>query len=213
MSKPVAAEEVCNLSLDLLRHNIRITSLETPENDEEAIGARWYDATRRSTLRMFPWNFARKRDSIPRDSVTPAFGYSDAYVLPNDYVAPVFVGEDPVTDFIDDFVVEGNLLLCNNDGAASLHICYIYDVIDVARFDSIFLMLLVGELAVVFGNSITGLNKSIKGMELFRDRWEVKARSKNGQENPPRIRHSSPLLNSRRSGRRATSSDGVHLFS
>lgn len=213
MSKPVSPEEVCNLSLDLLRHNSLVTSLETPENDEEAIGSRWYDATRRSALRMFPWNFARKRASLPRDSVTPAFGYSDAYVLPNDYIAPVFIGEDPVTDYITDFTVEGNLLLVNNDGAASLHICYVYDVIDVVRFDPIFLMLLVAELAIVFGNAITGLNKSIKGMELLRDRWEAKARTKNGQENPPRVRHSSPLIDARRSGRRATSSDGHHLFS
>lgn len=213
MGAPVSSVEVCNLSLDLLRHSQLIASIETPETDEESIAARWYDATRRSILRMFPWNFARKRTTLSRVSVAPTFGYADAYALPNDYVNYVFVGENPTDDIETDFVIEGNRLLIDNDGAASLDFCYVYDIQDVVKFDPIFLMLLVSELAVVFGNSLTGLNKSLAGMEKLRDRWETKARAKNGQENPPRQRYESPLLIKRRSGRRATSSDGTHLFS
>lgn len=213
MSIPNSPEEVCNLSLDLLRHNAPVTSISTPETDEEAIGARWYDATRRAVLRMFPWNFARKRAKISRSATAPAFGYSDAYALPVDYVHYVFVGEDPVNNAEQDFLIEGGFLLINNDGAPSLEFCYIADITEVVKFDPIFVMLLVGELAIVFGNAITGLNKSIKGMELLRDRWEAKARAKNGQENPPRVRSTSPLLNSRRNARRSGSSDGRHLFS
>jgi hypothetical protein len=212
MSAPNSSVEVCNLSLDLLRHNQLMTSLETPETDEEALGSRWYDATRRSILRMFPWNFARKRATLPRSSTAPAFGYDDAYVLPGDYIAPVFLGDDPVDNVETDFLIENGLLLINNDGAASINFCYIYDIIDVVKFDPLFLMLLVAELAVVFGNSLTGLNKSMAGMEKIRDRWEVKARAKNGHENPPRIRNVSPLLLSRRNGRRSVATDGVHLF-
>lgn len=213
MSAPNSPVQVCNLSLDLLRHNEVMTSIETPTTDIEALGARWYDATRRSNLTMFPWNFARHRVSIPRSATTPAFGYSDAYVLPNDFLAPIFFGEDPVNDYISDYTIEGGLLLVDNSGASSLQICYVRDITDVTKFDPIFVMLLAADLAVVFGNAITGLNKSIKGMELLRDRWEVKARAKNGQANPPKIRFSSPLANRRKTGTRMTSSDGVHLFS
>lgn len=213
MSAPVSPEEVCNLSLDLLRHNNLITSIESPETEEEALGFRWYHATRRSVLRMFPWNFARLRTSLSRSATAPAFGYADAYPLPHDYISIVFIGEDATENAETDYIIENGSILIDNNGAASLKICYIYDITDILKFDPIFLMLLVGELAVVFGNAITGLNKSIKGMEAFRDRWEVKARAKNGHENPPKIRHSSPLINSRRSARRAITTDGTHLFS
>lgn len=213
MSNPVSPEGVCNLSLDLLKANEQVTSISIPETDTEALAARWYTATRRSLLRMFSWNFARKRASIPRLAEDPAFGYSDAYQLPNDFIGIVFIGEDPSIYYEKDFVVEGHSLLIDNDGAASLQICYIQDFQTVVKFDPIFLMFLVGELAVLFGNSITGLNKSIKTVESFRDRWEAKARAKNGQENPPRIRHESPLSNARRRARRSTSTDGTHLFS
>jgi hypothetical protein len=213
MGAPVVAAEVCNLSLDLLRHSTLVTSIDQPLTEEESLAARWYDPTRRSCLRKFPWNFARKRAVIPRVSVAPAFGYPDAYQLPNDYENYVFVGEDPVDDIETDFVIEGRELLIDNGGASSLNLCYVYDLQNVARFDPIFLMLLVSELAVVFGNSLTGLNKSLVGMEKLRDRWEASARAKNGQENPPRIRSTSPLLTKRRGARRSGSSDGTHLFS
>jgi len=212
MGSPVTPVEVCNLSLDLLRHNQLITSIDTPETEEESLGSRWYDATRRSVLRMFPWNFARKRTTLTRVSAAPDFGYSDAYQIPNDFIAPVFFGEDPVTGDTD-YTVEGKLLLVNNSGASTLESVYIRDAQEVVRFDPIFLMLLVAELAVVFGNSITGLNKSISGMEKLRDRWEAKARAKNGQENKPRMRYESPLLTKRRGARRSGATDGQHLFS
>ena len=212
MGSPVSDVEVCNLSLDLLKAGELITSLETPETELEALAARWYDATRRSVLRMFPWNFARKRDTLSRNTTAPEFQYADAYDLPNDYIGLVFVGDNPTTDYETDYLIEGDQLLIDNDGASSLKVCYIYDIQNVQKFDPIFLMLLAGELGVVFGNTISGLNKSLKMMEKIRDRWEAKARAKNGQENPPRVRSESPLLTSRRNARRATSSDGIHLF-
>lgn len=212
MSAPVSPVEVCNLSLDLLRHTTLVENIESPESDEEALAARWYDATRRSILRMLPWNFARRRVSIPRTSPDPSFEYSDAYLLPSDYVNYVYLGDDPVNNPIRDFVIEGNKLLINNDGATSLQLCYVYDFQDVAKFDPIFLMFLVGELAVMFGNSLTGLNKSIAGMEKFRDRWEAKARAKNGQENPPKVISRSSLLSARKGFRSGLSSDGKHII-
>lgn len=211
MSAPVSAVEVCNLSLDLLRHSTLISSIDTPTTEVESLASRWYDATRRSVLRMFPWNFARKRAALSRVSGDPDFGYDDAYQLPTDFSNIVFVG-DSVQDNITDYVIEGDELLIDNDAAATLNVCYVSDFETVAKFDPIFVNLLVGELALVFGNAIAGLNKSLKGMEAFRDRWEAKARAKNGHENPPRIRYESPLLNARRSGRRSTATDGIHLF-
>ena len=94
--------EICNLSFDLLRHKDKVTNIETPESDSEALGARWYDVTRRSILGAFPWNFARKRITLSRNSTTPAFGYTDAYNLPNDFLSLVFIGEN----YLDDYKIE-----------------------------------------------------------------------------------------------------------
>ena len=212
MSSPVSSVEVCNLSLDLLRHTTLVESLETPESDEEAIAARWYDATRRSILRMLPWNFARKRVLLARTSPDPTFEYSDAYLLPTDYENYVYVGDDPKNNPITDFVIEGNRLLINNDGAASLQLCYVSDFQNVAKFDQIFLMYFVAELAVVFSNSLNGLNKSTPAMEKLRDRWEAKARAKNGQENPPIVTFHSPLLASRKTSGSRLSYDGRSIL-
>jgi len=162
---------------------------------------------------MYPWNFARKRATLSRRAVAPAFGYADAYALPSDYVDYCFVGEDADEDYETDFVIEGRDLLIDNDGAAALPMCYIYNVEDVAKFDPIFTMLLAHELAVVFSNSLTGINKSQAAISKDRDRWEAKARAKNAQENPAIVRYKSHILTKRRSVRRSGQSDGQHLFS
>ena len=211
MATALSSVEICNLAFDLLRQKAGITSIETPNSESEALAARWYDVTRRAVLRSFTWNFARKRAVLSRNAVAPAFGYADAYNLPNDYVGPVFLGDDPIEDNITDFSVEGNQVLVNNDGALSLNMCYIRDVIEVPKFDALFLDLLVAELALRFANGLTGVNKSMKGIEDYRIRLEVKARAKNGHENKPRVIRNSPLLNSRRIVYGNTS-DGTHLF-
>lgn len=212
MSTASSPEDVCNLSFDLLRHSEKVENIEEPESDAESLAARWYDVIRRATLRAFPWNFAKTRTTLSLNSTAPAFGYSDAYNLPNDYMELVFVGENYDEDYEMDYAVEGNQLLINNSGAASLQICYIRDVTEVVYFDPCFVNLLIGELAVVFANSLTGINKGMKEVTTWRDRAEAKARTKNGQENPVKRRDRSEVLANRRALSSGNGHDGSHLF-
>lgn len=212
MATATSAEEVCNLALDLLRQNEKVESLESPESDTESLAARWYDVTRRSVLRAFPWNFARKRGVLSRNATDPSFGYADAYNLPNDYLELIFIGENYDEDYETQYSVEGDQILLNNDGGASLNVCYIWDITTVAKFDAIFVDLLVAELAIRFANSLTGINKSMKDIIAWRDRVEAKARSKNGQENPVKRREVSQILSNRRSVTSGGGHDGTHLF-
>jgi hypothetical protein len=209
----VAPVDICNLSLDLLRSKERVTSIEVPESEVDALAARWYDMTRRSVLRGFPWNFARKRAALSLDVLSPDFGYPNAYNLPSDYLELVFVGENYDEDYEIDYSIEGNQLLIDAGGATSINVCYVSDFTTVVRFDPIFVDLMTAELALRMSNSLTGVNKSMKEIIAWRDRLETKARAKNGHENPPRSRYRSPLLNARRRAETFTSSDGVHLFS
>lgn len=211
MAIPTTDVEMCNLAFDLLRHNERCTSISAPVNESEALASRWYDLTRRSILRAFPWNFARKRVTLTPSTTDPGFGYENAYNLPLDYLGLCFIGENPTDTYEEDFLIEnGKIFIDNDDG--DLYLCYIADVTEVAKFDALFMDLLTAELAVRFANSITGLNKSLKPILDWKKELEVRARTQNGRENPPRIRQTSFLIDARRNAIRSTTTDGRHLF-
>jgi hypothetical protein len=213
MPTVASAAEVCNLALDLLRHKEQVVNLSPASSEVEALAARWYDVTRRSVLRAFPWNFARKRAALSLNAIDPAFGYPDAYSLPTDYVNLVFVGDNYDEDYETDYSIENQQILIDNSGATSLNVCYIRDVMTPGSFDPLFVDVLVGELALRFSAYLAGVGKAVKDVKEFRNEARAQARSKNGQENPPRVRSDSPLVNARFSVSRSTISDGKHLFS
>lgn len=212
MGTAVSPVEVCNLSLDLLRHTELVEDIETPETDTEALCQKWYDVTRRSRLRAFPFNFARKRTSLSLNATAPSFGYTDAYNLPNDYLDIVFVGENYDEDYELEYAVEGGQILINNEGAATLKICYVCDFTNVVKFDPLFLDLFTVELAIRLANRLTGVNKSMAGLITWKKELEAQARAKNGQENPVKVRSRSPLITRRSSVVQGTF-DGTHLLS
>lgn len=211
MATALSDVEVVNLSLDLLRHSDKVTDISDPESETEALAARWYDVTRRSILRAFPWNFARKRAILSRNNASPAFGYPDAYKLPNDYLELVFIGENYDEDYETEYSVEDGQILINNAGAADLQICYISDVVLVGKFDALFLDLFTAELAIRLANSLTGINKSMKEIIAWRNELRAQARTKNGQENPIKVRQTSALRTLRRAVTMGSGFDGVHV--
>ncbi len=213
MGTALSGVDICNLALDLLRQSEKVTDIENPESDTEALCARWYDATRRSVLRAFPWNFARKRAALSLNATVPAFGYANAYNLPNDYLELVFVGENYDDDYETEYAVEGGQILISNDSGASLNVCYVYDIKEVAKYDALFIDLLTAELAIRFSNSLTGVNKSMKEIKAWRDDVRGQARAKNGQENPVKRREVSPMLTRRKAVTSGSTFDGTHLLS
>lgn len=213
MPTAVSSVDICNLSFDLLRHKDKVTSIETPESDSEALGARWYDVTRRSILGAYSWNFARTRAILSRNAIPPVFGYSDAYILPNNFLGVVFLGENYQEDYETEYSVEEGQILINNNAATSLQLCYVRDITSVTRFDPLFVELLTAELAIRFGNAITGLNKGLKDIYAWKKELEAKARTKNGRDNPVKRREISPIITKRSAVTRGgTTTDGTHLF-
>jgi hypothetical protein len=214
MSTALSGVDICNLALDLLRQQEKVEDIENPESDTEGMCARWYDVTRRSVLRAFPWNFARKRANLSLNNTSPGFGYPNAYNLPNDYLELVFVGDNYDADYDTDYAVEGGQLLIDNDSGATINICYIQDTKTVAKYDALFVDLLVAELALRFANSLTGVNKSMKEIKAWRDDVRGQARTKNGQENPIKRREVSPIITRRQAVCSGSSTfDGTHLLS
>jgi len=213
MSAVSSSTGLCNLAFDLLRHKETVSNLDTPDNASEDLAARWYDTTRRAVLGAYAWNFARKRDALALNATAPAFGYDNAYNLPNDFLGIVFVGDNYTDQYITDFIIESGQILTNNNDGATLNICYISDFTSVVRFDPLFIDLLVLELAIRFSRAIVGFNKSIKDLTDMRKEAKAAARSKNGFDNPMRRREVSKVLTKRKQVTRGNTTDGVHLFS
>ena len=212
MATALSNVDVCNMAFDLLRHKDKVVSLATPTSDSEVLAARWYDPTRRFVLGNFPFNFARQRVILPLSSDTVLFGYANGYNLPNDFLALVFIGENYNSFYEVDYSIEGNKILIDNDGGSTLEICYVKDFTEVAKFDPLFLNLLVCELGIVFAPSITGGNQRMKDLRDWKKELELKARAKNGHDNPPKRREVSKLITARRRGMSNGITDGVHLF-
>ena len=206
MATATAKIDICNLTMDHLAQEAIITNIDTPGTEEEIKCARWYDVVRRSTLRAFPFTFARDRFVASRDVVNvPLFGYTDAYNLPNDYLKLSFFSLDDsslgdiIPFYAVDFALEGRKILLNNSGATSINIGYIKDETDVTKFDALFVDLFAIELAARMSFSFT-LKPSLKKL-LMEERLLLKAEAKavNSQERPPKRVERSKFIRARRS--------------
>lgn len=184
MSTATSALDVCRLALDLLDQDAEeVTSIDTPETENEKICARWYDVTRRAMLREGVWNFAIKRAVLTKSN-TPSFGYADAYNLPNDFLRYLTTGADEQQPEVDYEIENGQILIDNNAG--NLNLRYIFDQTDVTKFDSSFVEAFSIRLARNMAKKITGKDSSAKSMiEIWKDLVGT-AYSVDGQERPPR---------------------------
>lgn len=196
MSAPTSPVDICNLSLDHLKQS-PITSIDTPTEIAEVIFARWYDTCRRAMLRAHTWNFAIKRTVLTPDSTAPAFGYDDAYNLPNDFIRIVSIGDDSIRDFEKQYEIENGQLLMSND-AGSVNLRYIYDITNVIKFDALFIDVFSLYMAVRTSNKFS-ISSSLK-TELkddFKIAW-ANSMSVDGQERPPVRIQKSKILARRR---------------
>ena len=139
--------EICNMAIGRIGGK-RLNSLDT-DTGVEAIHCRLhYPQTRDALLRSHYWRFASARASLSRDTATPDFEYDYQYILPNDFMRLKSVFSDNGTEtenYRYSFAIEGQRLL-TDDG--SVDIRYIKKVTNTAEFDSLFIEVLVLELAL-----------------------------------------------------------------
>lgn len=203
-SRPTSPVDICNLALDELKQS-PVNSIDTPQTATERICARRYDAVRQECLAASSWKFAIKRVKLSPNIVPPAFGYTYAYDLPNDYIRRVTTGDDYLRDIDRDFQLEnGQILLPTGTPSGSdtdpttLYLRYIYDITDVSSFSPLFVAYFVLKLALRMSNKFaisTSLKAQIK--DDFKD-CELEAKSVNGQERVPIRIQKSRLLSKRR---------------
>lgn len=196
MSAPTSAVAVCNLALDLLDVE-QISSITANElTDAEVICARWYDQTRRECLEAHPWNFAKTIAQLS-SSGTPAFGYSNQYGLPNDYLTLLFIGNTELDQYRIEYDIQGRDILIDTDGASSLNVGYIKDETLVPRFSALFIRYLAAKLAKNMAFKFTTKNSVLDRINREVEDSEAIARVKNGQQRPPRRRQRSRAISAR----------------
>lgn len=145
--------------------------------------------TRNALLEAHPWRFAVKRVALALSTETPAYEYSNYYVLPTDCLRVIELS-DPATQWER----EGNLLATSNtiDG-----IRYIREITQPGLFSHNFSKTLSAKLAY---ENCYAIVQSLELKEKLKDNYIMtlgEARSYSAQEASPRQPYAKEWLNSR----------------
>lgn len=121
--------DIANLALAHLGEG-RLVDLTTDDSEAAEVMRLFFDISRQRALRAANWTCAQKRAALAAEVTPPAFGYSNSFPLPGDYVRLCGVenaGEG------SEFKVEGRKILTNL--SAPLNILYIYDLENTSAYD------------------------------------------------------------------------------
>lgn len=210
-NSPNSPLDICNLSLSELKVD-PITSLDQEGSEVAALCKQHYDIERKALLRKHVWNFAKTEEALALLSTATSTSFSDVYLLPKTYIRLISVGDILVGTKLDRFDIRSirisgvfkRCILYDNNGAATLDILYIRNVISVSEFDPLFTILLKFEVANSIAPSITlkpSIKQDIKD-SLFKARRD--AYSIDGQERRPVRVSNSNFVNARKNLLRIT---------
>ena len=143
--------EICNRALIKLGAG-QITSI-TDNNKQARLLAALWDTIRKTELTKRFWNFALQRTSLPALSTTPAWGFTNAYQLPVDFLKLAQVNDVFIATGLQDYrnqddspyAIEGSVIM--TDFGAPLKIRYVKDVTDAGLFDPLFAEAMASRLA------------------------------------------------------------------
>lgn len=193
-----SATDIVNLALDVIKTE-NINDVMIPDGNKIAVVAnRWYDDLRQDALEGFPWNFATKLSSIPLSDTSPDFGFTDAYVLPNDYLSLNYIEKWNIPLSRWNYVIQVGEILIDNGAAESLDVGYTFDQQVVTKFSPSFKQFLAHIMAEKIVYKLTG-NVSLQNrVTASLKTAELNAKAKNGKANPPVAYRESRILQGRR---------------
>ncbi len=132
-------------------------------------------------LSRHPWNFAMRRASLAASATAPAWGYTNAFTLPTDYVRVFEVNEED--EYSGKWKVEDGAIVTDLD--APLKIRYVYRVEDANRMTAGFREALASVCAADWAEDITGADSVVKTAASKATIAVAQARSNDGQEGIP----------------------------
>jgi len=158
LSETLSETSICNMSLAKLSASKTLVNVETDTSFEANQCRIHYEQTRDSLLRSYWWRFASARVELVA-TTTPDFEWSNAFDLPDDFLAMKSIYENRFSDEnFRSYALEGKILLTNED---EMCIRYVKKVTDVSVFDSLFVEVFVLQLALKL-TSIAGATPKIR---------------------------------------------------
>ncbi len=80
----LSSVQICNMALSHIGARAKIENIETEQSTEAFQCRLWYDYSRRQSLEMHDWGFARKRAALIEHSEDPPMNWGYRYVYPAD---------------------------------------------------------------------------------------------------------------------------------
>jgi len=167
--------DICNSALYRVGSE-RITSLSDNTKASKICNDMYY-ICRDNLLRMHPWNFAKKRQTLAATSTTPTFDWQYEFQLPSDCIRVLDIYDNEAGDV--KFVVEGKKLLANE---SSIKILYLSNAVSVDDFDPSFREALALRLASDICFALTNSSALTESLETRYNNHLRDARLFNAQE-------------------------------
>lgn len=179
--------EICSKALILVGDK-PIASL-TEQSTRAAVCNNLYPLAKRDVLRVHLWNCAIKRVQLPALAGKPAFGWSNWFAKPGDWLRLIDVGNCGN----EDYAFEGNRILANQ---TTLQIRYVAEVTE-GNWDASLTDTMIKRMAADLAYPIT---KSTSLAQVKQQEYQVMlrlAKAIDGQENPPEQFGDSPFISVR----------------
>lgn len=186
--------EICRNAL-LLLGDSEISSFDD-EGDRVTLIANLWPNAREAVLRAHPWNCAVKRVALAAEATAPDFDYAYSFLLPGDWLRTLSVGQKGDAPAYEQETRDGNRVILMDDSVCYLR--YIFKNENVATYDSMLVAAMESYMAMLAAYPIT---KSAAVQERMASLYEgqlKRARSIDGQEQPPEDFGDFPLLAVRR---------------
>lgn len=185
----ISAVSICSNALQMLGDKA-ISSFED-NTDSATLCKNLYPLVRDYLLRSHHWLSCRKRVVLSPETSTPAFDWLYSFLLPNDFLRIVQVGQK---DDRPDFATEGRKILMNE---SVLYLVYTFNNADEGTYDASLVYALTECMKAAIAYAIT---QSTSKMELdyqLMERTLKKIRALNAQDEPAETLGDFPIYNSR----------------
>lgn len=157
-SFPMTTVDIANQAIQLCGADTVLVTLDDV-NKEARLCRNTYDVARRAVLQRHPWKFSIQRVLWDQNtSIVPAFEYTAAYPVPDDYIRLVSINDT----YNGPWVREGRYILIN--GSGQLRVRYVRDEQTVELFDPLFIDALIAELAARIVYPLTQSNDRLEAI-------------------------------------------------
>lgn len=171
---------ICNRALEKLGAS-PIVSLSDDVDQAKALKRVYVDSLN-ALLVDHPWHFAKKRAALPASATAPAWGFTNSYPVPSDFLRLVLIKDGPNFSLEADATGSQTIL---SDAAAPLYILYLFSVTDAGVLPPHFVEAFSSKLALDICEDIAQSNSKKEWAASLYAADLAKAKRINGLQKAP----------------------------